>query len=113
MKLKMKYINLYHAIVIGTTLMYIGYKKEETHKYIFYLIGIEACLIPIFMNLPKLNNFDYWTNIKLFHYLVLIPWLLHLSYNKKVSKNYGDLIIFIGINISLYHSYKAYTRFNR
>ena len=55
MKLKMKYINLYHAIVIGTTLMYIGYKKEETHKYIFYLIGLETCMIPIFVNLPSLT----------------------------------------------------------
>lgn len=54
-------------------------------------------MILLFVNIPKLDNFGYWTNIKLFHYLVLIPWLLHLSYSKKVSKNYGDLILFIGI----------------
>jgi hypothetical protein len=113
MKIQMKYINLYHALIIGTTLMYIGYKKEETHKYIFYLIGLEACLIPFIVKLPTFNNLNYWNSIKLFHYIIIIPWLLYLSYNKKVSKNYGEVLFSIGLGITLYHSYKALIRFNR
>ena len=49
--------------------------------------------------------------IYIFHYFVILPWFLYLAYDQNISDNYGQLLFFIGLTVSLYHSYKALNRF--
>jgi len=110
----MKHINLVHALIIGTTLMYIGIRGNDTEKFIFYSLAFDALLIPFIVNYPRNTKLTYWNVINTSHFIIILPWLLYLGFNnEEISKEYQKAIFFIGLFISIYHGYKAYIRYNR
>ena len=50
--------HLYHIVLIGPTLLFIGLQKTNAHKYVFYFLGLLALLIPVIFPLPKFT-FNY------------------------------------------------------
>ena len=112
MILEIKYINLMHILVQGLLLTYVGYMKNNTPKFIYYIIGILALLIPFYNHLPRFS-FSYWNLINILHYIIIIPSFIYIAYygyyNKLTTNNYNNLFI-IGIITMLYHSYKLYNR---
>lgn len=109
--LGIKEINLIHVFVIGVVLMYIGKKKNESNKFAFYLLGLLALSIPFMVHLPKKIGFNYWTAIAYSHYLLFLPWFLYLSYTQNIKNEEGDNLFITGLVISVYHLYKALTRY--
>jgi len=112
MKLDIKYINLMHILVQGLLLTFIGYKKNETYNFLYYILAVLALLIPFSNHLPRLS-FDYWNIINIVHYIIVIPMFLYIAYNgyyqKLSDSEYKNIFIF-GINIMIYHSYKLFNR---
>ena len=115
--MKLLFFNILHTLVIGIFFIVIGIMKEKTPSYLYYILSILLILIPFAMSFHRPFTLDYWTFIKLFHYLIIIPGILYINYlihiNKKLSKNTYDLILFLGIFIVLYHSFKIYQRRNQ
>jgi hypothetical membrane protein len=107
--LDLKTNNIIHIFVQGLLLVLIGFYKEKTHKLIFYLLGLVTLLIPVYVPLPNLS-LTYWNMISVVHYIGIMPLLLYISYKQKLTKNSYDVILFVGIFIIFYHSYKYYSR---
>jgi len=109
MMFDLKTNNLIHIFIQGLLLTYIGYMKNKTHKYVFYLLGLIALTIPAVVHLPNFQ-LNYWNMIAWLHYIGIMPLLLYIAYKQKLSKDsYQNLFIF-GIIIIIYHSYKYYSR---
>lgn len=117
MNLQMKYINLMHILVQGLLLVYIGFKKTETPKFIYIIIGVLALLIPFSMHRPNIS-INYWNIVNIIHYLFIMPAFLYLSYEgyynnaSNISPEMFNNIFITGIIIMIYHIYKLYTRLN-
>ena len=107
----MKEINLVHVLIIGTTLMYLGKNKNKSNKLAFYLMGLLGLFIPLLVHFPKKISFNYWTAIQLSHYLFFLPWFLFIAYNQNITEEEGDNLFNTGLVITVYHLYKALTRY--
>jgi Ca2+/Na+ antiporter len=112
MNYNISHINAFHVLVVGALLAYIGKKKNNTHKYVYYLLGIATLLIPLSISLPSFD-LNYWNIIKLLHYLVFLPGLLYLTYYQKFSEETYNNLFISGIVIIVYHLYKLSGRYER
>jgi hypothetical protein len=106
---KMYQINLFHVLVTGATLVYIGNKKNDASAWAFYLIGLLACCIPLLVHTPRLE-LGYWPLIYIMHYFVILPSLLYIAYTQKLSDGQYNTALTTGLFVMGYHSYKAYGR---
>ena len=114
--LDLKTTNAFHIFVIGVVFLLIGILKEKTYKELYLVLGILALCIPIVMPIPGLR-LTYWSTIKALHWLVFLPAILYFSwlgYNLENKKGFSEdtynIVLFLGIFIILYHSYKLYIR---
>jgi hypothetical protein len=114
--LQMKYVNILHILVIGASLVYIGYFQNKSAKPIYYLLGLLGLAIVLFVPFP---NFDF-TNMRnllyIAHYILFIPGFLALAYfglQQKLSKETYITLGFIGLFIIIYHLYKFIVRINK
>lgn len=114
--LDLKTTNIIHVFIIGVVFLLIGILKEKTYKEIYLVLGILALCIPIVMPIPGLR-LTYWSTIKALHWLVFLPAILYFSwlgYNLENKKGFSEdtynIVLFLGIFIILYHSYKLYIR---
>ena len=101
MNYNISHINLFHILVIGAVLVYIGKKKNKTNKYIFYLLGVISLIIPFSIKLPN-SKLTYWNIIKLSHYLLFLPLLLYIAYNQTFSEDTYDTMFIFGIIIIVF-----------
>ena len=106
---KMYQINLFHVLVTGATLAYIGSMKNEASPMAFYLLGILACCIPLIVHMPK-PELSYWSIIDILHYFVILPSLIYIAYKQKLSDSQYTATFATGLVIMGYHSYKAASR---
>ena len=107
----MKMIYFTHIFLVSPTLIYIGYKKNETPNIIFnllYLFSLSIMLLVVIRNL----NFNYWTMIKLMHYLIIVPLFLYIAYYRNLSNNGYNSLIGLGLMLIVYQSYKLYLMLN-
>tara|TARA_B100001063_G_scaffold196945_1_gene189019 strand:- start:14649 stop:15008 length:360 start_codon:yes stop_codon:yes gene_type:complete len=114
-KIPIKFVNLFHAFVLGVILTIIGILKDKTPSMLYYLLALIALLIPIFQHFPRFTfKSIYWELISILHYFVFLPGLLYLSYlgiyNSSVLNPYFTTISASGVSISTYHIYKFITR---
>ena len=117
--LDLKTTNTIHIFIIGVVFLLIGILKENTYKGLYILLALLALCIPILMPIPGLR-LTYWSMIKALHWLVFLPAILYFSWlgykleNKKgFSEDTYNIVLFLGIFIILYHSYKLYIRVSR
>ena len=117
--LDLKTTNAFHVLVIGVVFLLIGILKENTYKGLYILLALLALCIPILMPIPGLR-LTYWSTIKALHWLVFLPAILYFAWlgykleNKKgFSEDTYNIVLFLGIFIILYHSYKLYIRVSR
>ena len=110
--LNLAHINLIHALLIGTVLIYIGHYKEKSNHLAYYLLGLLAISIVILVPLPQNLGLGYWNLIHITHYLIFLPWLLYIAYYQKVNAEHYDTIFITGVFIVIYHAYKAWNRRN-
>ena len=109
--LPINYVNLFHIFIIAPLLFYIGYNKNNTKPIFFISLSVlSLIIIPLFVPFPDNLTFNYWNIIKVFHWFVLLPLFLYIGYSQKLSDDAHDLIIVSSIFITIYHSYKYYTR---
>jgi hypothetical protein len=116
LNLQMKYVNILHILVIGASLVYIGYFQNKSAKSIYYLLGLLGLAIVLFVPFP---NFDF-TNMRnllyIAHYILFIPGFLALAYfglQQKLSKETYITLGFIGLFIIIYHLYKLIVRISK
>jgi hypothetical protein len=114
--LQMKYVNILHILVIGASLVYIGYFQNKSAKPIYYLLGLLGLAIVLFVPVP---NFDF-TNMRnllyIAHYILFIPGFLALAYfglQQKLTKETYSTLGFIGVFIIIYHLYKLIVRISK
>jgi len=114
--LPMKYVNILHILVIGASLVYIGYFQNKSAKPIYYLLGLLGLAIVLFVPVP---NFDF-TNMRnllyIAHYILFIPGFLALAYfglQQKLTKETYITLGFIGAFIIIYHLYKLIVRISK
>jgi hypothetical protein len=103
-------INLIHALLIGTILIYIGHYKEKSNHLAYYLLGLLAILIVVLVPLPSNLSLGYWNLIHIIHYLIFLPWLLYIAYQQKVNPDRYETLFITGVIIVIYHAYKAWIR---
>ena len=106
-------VNLYHIFILSSVLVAIGILKEDTPKYLYYILALLSLMIIIFVPFPNLS-ISYWNFVKLSHYLFLLPVLLYISYLGIVMKKFDnyvyDTFVATGLVIVVYHAYKIYSR---
>ena len=108
----MIYTNLYHILVLGTLLSYIGFFKVKDARA-YMLLALLSLLIFVLVPLPSGVSFSYWNLVHISHYLVMLPGLLYLSYLgyiNKIPEQHFNTIGAVGTIIVVYHSFKLYTR---
>jgi hypothetical protein len=113
LNLPMKYVNLLHILVIGASLVYIGYFQNKSTKPIYYLLGLLGLAIVFFVPLPKLDFTNMRNLLYIAHYILFIPGFLALAYfglQQKISKETYISLGFIGAFIIIYHLYKLLVR---
>ena len=101
--------HLYHIILVGPTLLFIGLQKTNTHKYVFYFLGLLTLLILVVFPLPKFT-FNYWNIIKLLHYFAWFPLFLYITYtNISLNPAWFPIIVGLGLLAITIHSYMLVT----
>tara|TARA_B100001057_G_scaffold271549_1_gene271826 strand:+ start:346 stop:708 length:363 start_codon:yes stop_codon:yes gene_type:complete len=108
----MVYTNLFHILVLGTLLSYIGFFKIKDARA-YMVLAILSLLILVLVPLPVGVSLSYWNLVHISHYLVMLPALLYLSYlgyNNKIPEQHFNTIGAVGAIIVVYHSFKLYTR---
>ena len=114
--LPMKYVNILHILVIGASLVYIGYFQNKSAKPIYYLLGLLGLAIVFFVPLPKLDFTNMRNLLYIAHYILFIPGFIALSYfglQQKLSKETYITLGFIGLFIIIYHLYKLIVRISK
>ena len=107
--ISMKHLNLIHSLFISSVLITIGHYKDNTPNLVFDLLYLLSLGILLLVTIPSKIE-GYWSIIKLFHYLVILPSLLYIAYKREFSDETYNTIFITGIVISIYHAYKFYTR---
>jgi len=113
LNLPMKYVNILHILIIGASLVYIGYFQNKSAKPIYYLLGLLGLAIVFFVPLPKLDFTNMRNLLYIAHYILFIPGFLALAYfglQQKISKETYISLGFVGLFIIIYHLYKLIIR---
>ena len=113
LKLPMKYVNSLHILVIGASLVYIGYFQNKSPSWIYYLLGLLGLIIIFLVPLPNLDFTNMRNLLYIAHYILFIPGFLALAYfglQQKISKETFVSLGFIGLFIIIYHLYKLIIR---
>jgi len=105
-------INLVHILIQGSLLVFIGYKKEKTPKFIFYILALLALLIPFSIYRPS-TSISYWNLVNIMHYLFVMPLFLYIAYKQKFTKEIYENIFIFGIIVIVYHLYKLFIRIKK
>lgn len=109
--LDIKKINLIHIFITGLLLVYIGYKKKDTEKLAYYLLGLMTILIVFLVPFPSsILNLSYWSMIHWTHYLIILPAFAYITYlglyNKPMTNELYDGLLGTGLVVIVYHLYK-------
>ena len=114
-RLPMVYTNLFHILVLGSLLSYIGFLKVKD-AWAYMLLAILSVAILALVPFPKGISLGYWNLVHISHYLFMLPALLYLSYlgySNKIPEQHFNTIGTVGAIIVVYHSFKLYTRLQR
>lgn len=114
--LPMKYVNILHILVIGASLVYIGYFQNKSAKPIYYLLGLLGLVIVLFVPFPNLDFTNMRNLLYIAHYILFIPGFLALAYfglQQKLTKETYTTLGFIGLFIIIYHLYKFIVRISK
>ena len=114
--LPMKYVNILHILVIGVSLVYIGYFQNKSAKPIYYLLGLLGLAIVFFVPFPNLDFTNMRNLLYIAHYILFIPGFLALAYfglQQKISKETYSTLGFVGLFIIIYHLYKLIVRISK
>jgi len=114
--LPMKYVNILHILVIGASLVYIGYFQNKSTKPIYYLLGLLGLAIVFFVPFPNLDFTNMRNLLYIAHYILFIPGFLALAYfglQQKISKETYSTLGFVGLFIIIYHLYKLIVRISK
>jgi hypothetical protein len=114
--LQMKYVNILHILVIGASLVYIGYFQNKSARPIYYLLGLLGLAIVFFVPFPNLDFTNMRNLLYIAHYILFIPGFLALAYfglQQKLTKETYTTLGFIGLFIIIYHLYKLIMRISK
>lgn len=103
-------VNLFHILLLGPLMIYIGYYKNniDITKYMF--VGISA-MIPFIVNIPKLDKLylDYH-RINLAHWTVILAYFWYVSYlfvlKKEINLYIYMSLLIIGLIMIIVHLFK-------
>lgn len=103
-------VNLFHILLLGPLMIYIGYYKDniDIAKYMF--VGISA-MIPFIVNIPKLDKLylDYH-RINLAHWTVILAYFWYVSYlfvlKKEINLYIYMSLLIIGLIMIIVHLFK-------
>ena len=108
-------VNLFHILLLGPLMIYIGYYKENNASNNiniakFMLVGISA-MLPFIVNVPRLDKLymDYH-RINLAHWTVMLAYFWYISYlfvfDKTIDLYIYMSLLIIGIIVILVHLFK-------
>ena len=97
-------IHLFHIIIFGPLLIYIGYSKPD-QLYFYYILGILGILLLIDILYRIITNQMYaWLYVHLF---LFVPLFIYIAYhkilNQKIPNYTYSFLLAIGIAAFGYH----------
>ena len=106
-----KQVYLWHMVMIGPLLTYIGHNMEKTHVNAFNALGLLTLLIPFVVRIPK-NKLTFHNLVLLGHHLIWVPLFLYVAYKKtELSSILFPFILYLGLSVIAIHSYLLYKSF--
>ena len=103
-------INIFHIFFIGPLFYYMGKNIKSLSRHTYPLIFALFTYI-LYKFKPKFHLNSYHNIVELSHLYFVAPLLLYILIKKNNSNsNIGKLLEITGIIVSVYHSYKLYTR---
>jgi hypothetical protein len=113
--MSMLQVNLWHVLLQGPLLVYIGINKNKSQILAFNSLLLLGLCIPFVVRFPQKNWSQRLKYVNYFHYLIIIPLFLYLGYygsKNKLTDDKYKLCLYLGTFIIFYHGYKAYNRIN-
>jgi hypothetical protein len=116
MSLDLKYVHLFHILIVGSLFVYIGIQKTSIDKWIYPILFVLGIVL-IFYHTYKAYKYysrgiNPWFNI--IHILLIGPLLVYIGYNKeKTSLYWFDLLMMLGFASIGYHGYYLYKEMNK
>jgi len=106
------FLHLFHILIVGPCLLYIGIMRSNMHKYIFNMLlffGITIIMYHIYKAVININiGKSYWVNI--LHIMLIGPLLVYIGYYKgDVSRKFFEFILMLGFAGIGYHMYYLFT----
>lgn len=103
-------VNLFHILLLGPLMIYIGYYKNniDIAKYMF--VGISA-MIPFIVNIPKIDKLylDYH-RINLAHWTIILLYFWYVSYlfilKKEINLYIYMSLLIVGLIMIIVHLFK-------
>lgn len=117
-------IHRFHVVAVASVLIYVGYAKDKSTKYIWNLIGAYGILVTIYhafrffyprevSHCPDTeetqNEVNYNKGINLLHLIGIAPELFYVAYAQdKSDPRIWDAFLAIGIVTLVYHLYRVF-----
>jgi hypothetical protein len=109
--MSMLQVNLFHVIVQGPLLAYIGNKKDNTPEMAYTIVLVMAFLIPFIVRFPNFKYKNSYYKILYLHYFFIMPAFIYIGLKgNNLNPKFYQPLFYTGILISLYHGYKASQR---
>ena len=97
-------IHLFHIIILGPLLIYIGYSKPD-QLYFYYILGLLGIFLFFDILYRLITNKMYaWLYV---HLILFVPLFIYIAYhriiNQKIPSYTYSFLLAIGIAASGYH----------
>lgn len=101
-------IHLFHILIVGGLLLYVGINREKIPKKMFPLLFVLGLVIILYHSYKTYNYMStgkrFWIN--LIHVLIIGPLLVYIGYYKeKTSRKFFEMLLMLGFASIGYHSY--------
>ena len=100
----MRFVSLFHVLIISVLFLYVGIVKTEVPTVMFpLLLGLGAIIIPYHAYKASIKK-SGWVNY--IHIFLVGPLLLYIGYNGVATeRKYFELLLMMGFAALGYHGY--------
>lgn len=102
------YKRLFHILLIGGLLLYVGIRKTNTPQFVYYLTlftGILVFIVHTIITYQKIVNSRFpW--VSFIHLFCVAPVLIYVGYYQNQSRMlFYELLLLLGFSCIGYHAY--------
>ena len=100
----MRFVSLFHVLIISVLFLYVGIVKTEIPSFLFpLLLGLGAIIVPYHAYKASIKK-SGWVNY--IHIFLVGPLLMYIGYNGVATeRKYFELLMMLGFAALGYHGY--------